>query len=85
MWFDLPDHWQTFAAVVLTVGAAFIAGVFAMGAAFIAVRAARQQERREAPTPNVKRRLKRWANRAGLRTVATAFANQDTSYQTWRC
>jgi hypothetical protein len=47
MWFDLLDHWQTFAAVVLTVGAAFIAGVFALGAAFIAVRAARQQERRE--------------------------------------
>ena len=46
MWFDLLDHWQTFAAVVLTVGAAFIAGVFALGAAFIAVRAARQQERR---------------------------------------
>jgi hypothetical protein len=31
----------------LKVGAAFIACVFALGAAFIAVRAARQQERRE--------------------------------------
>jgi hypothetical protein len=47
MWFDLLDHWQSFAAGVLTVGAAFIACVFALGAAFIAVRAARQQERRE--------------------------------------
>jgi hypothetical protein len=47
MWFDLLDHWQSFAAGVLTVGAAFIAGVFALGAAFNAVRAARQQERRE--------------------------------------
>jgi hypothetical protein len=47
MWFDQLDHWQTFAAGVLTVGVAFIAGVFALGAAFIAVRSARQQERRE--------------------------------------
>ena len=47
MWFDQLDHWQTFAAGVLTVGAAFIADVFALGVAFIAVRAARQQERRE--------------------------------------
>jgi hypothetical protein len=50
MWFDQLDHWQTFAAGVLTVGAALIAGVFALGVAFIAVRAARQQERREVET-----------------------------------
>jgi hypothetical protein len=30
MWLDLLDHWQTFAAGVLTVGAAFIAGVCAL-------------------------------------------------------
>jgi hypothetical protein len=35
MWFDLLDHWQIFAAGVLTVGAAFIACVFAMGASCI--------------------------------------------------
>jgi hypothetical protein len=47
MWVDLLDHWQTFAGDAVTVGAAFIALVCALGAAFIAVRAARQQERRE--------------------------------------
>jgi hypothetical protein len=47
MWFDLLDHWQTFAGDAFTVGAAFIALACALGAAFIAVRAARQQERRE--------------------------------------
>jgi hypothetical protein len=46
MWFDLLDHWQTFAGDAFAVGAAFIALVCALGAAFIAVRAARQQERR---------------------------------------
>ena len=46
MWFDLLDHWQTFAGDAFAVGAAFIALVCALGAAFIEVRAARQQERR---------------------------------------
>jgi hypothetical protein len=46
MWVDLLDHWRTFAGDALTVGAAFIALVCALGAAFIAVRPARQQERR---------------------------------------
>jgi hypothetical protein len=47
MWVGLLDYWQTFAGDAFTVGVAFIALVCALGAAFIAVRGARQQERRE--------------------------------------